>query len=475
MTDANPNRPGKSLPFTHWSDDPPNSERLMSRSTHTPESLADAGVRLLLGTLIDNAGVVRVKSIPIGKLPSAVRSGTGLSPAFAVMCVDDHVVNTAVYGGPAGDLRLRPDMAAAVIIDANVGLAWAPLEQFDQELEPVEICQRGTLKNHQSAAAAAGFEYLMAFEIEFTLFNAGGSEPAHSGPGYGLRPFLALEKFSLDLLDALGSASIEVETLHPEYGPGQMEISLAPRSPVAAVDQYVLARLIIARTAQANNLGVSFAPVTIPDAIGNGCHIHFSAKANGINLFGGGDEVFELTTTGAQMIAGVLAHLQDTAGLFTPSVISYERLVPGHWSGAYACWGLENRETAVRFVRGSVTSRPGAANVEIKAIDASSNPYLVAAALIGLSQLGVTEHLPLPEPVGEAPDDLSPAIRAERGIVRLPTELAVALDRFEQSSALRKILGTNLVDCLVAVRRYEVQTHGQHPINDRIAFLRDKY
>ena len=36
-----------------------------------------------------------------------------------------------------------------------------------------------------------------------------------------------------------------------------------------------------------------------------------------------------------------------------PGVTSYLRHVPSHWAGTYACWGLENREAALRMVTGS--------------------------------------------------------------------------------------------------------------------------
>ena len=436
--------------------------------------LADAGTRLLVGTFIDNAGITRVKSVPIGRLLSAARSGIGLSPAFAVMCLDDHVTATGKFGGPVGDLRLLPDLAAGAVLDTERGIAWAPLDQYDQELSRFPLCQRDVLRRQERAAAELELTFLAAFEVEFTLLTAAG-DPVHTGPGYGLGPLLGLEDFALDLLAALETAGVDVETLHPEYGPGQVEVSLAPRSPIAAVDQYVLCRLVISRTARRHGLTVSFAPVTLVGEIGNGSHIHFSASRAGKNLLSGGNERYGLTPVGAQLVAGVVDHSCEAAGLLTPTIASYERLQPGHWSGAYACWGLENREAAVRLIRGSAGTRSESANVEVKSIDGGSNPYLALAAILGLALIGVREERSLCEPVDEDPDSIPPDVRRARGIHRLPTSLSDALDLLERSTALRAVLGNDLIDCLVAVRRHEVTAYASTSAAERIELVRSRY
>jgi glutamine synthetase len=435
-----------------------------------------AATRLLLGTIVDNAGITRAKSVPGHRIEAAAAEGIGLSPVFAVMCVDDHLTRAGRYGGPVGDMRLVADLSAAATVDSGAGLAWAPFDQYDQDLVQMETCQRGVLRRQAAAAAAAGLDYLLAFEVEFTVFaDAARSAPATAGPGYGLRPWLALEDFGGDLLDALAAAGVSVETLHPEYGPGQLEISMAPRAPVAAVDQYVLARLVIIRTAHRHGLAVSFAPLTIPGSIGNGCHIHFSARRDGRNVFAGGDGRYGMTADGAALIGGLVRALPEAAGLFTPSVISYARLVPGMWSGAYACWGLENREAAVRFITGTAGRRDQAANVEVKCIDGASNPYLAAAAIIGLSLAGLSEGLAAPAPAQTDPDELPAPARAAAGIARLPDSLPAALDLLAGSRLLRAVLGDAVVDCLVAVRRYEQERYGELPAEEQIAFLATRY
>jgi glutamine synthetase len=448
------------------------------------DELRRDGVRLLAGTIVDNAGVLRTKAVPGAQLQAAVTRGVGLSPVFAVMCVDGFITSAAGYGGPAGDMRLLPDLSAAAMLAPEAGLAWAPMNQHDQELAVMETCQRSALRRWQDQAEAAGHRYLMGLECEFTVFRpaadgpaADGPVPAHAGPAYGLGALLDLEDFVTDAVQELERVGVGVEQFHPEYGPGQMEVSLSPAVPVTAVDQYLLTRIMLRRTARRHGLQVSYAPVTVadPGAVGNGFHVHFSVHAEGRNVFSGGTGRYGMTETGEHLLAGILAGLQDATGLFAPSPLSYARLVPGHWAGAYACWGLENREAALRFVQGTVTSRGSSANCELKSADASANPYLVAAAIIALSQHGVTAHLPLPDPVTAAPDSLPAGVRERAGIRRLPADLGAALDNLQQSRLLRDALGDALIDTFAAVRRYELSTYAGRPLSEVVPLMRWAY
>jgi glutamine synthetase len=443
------------------------------------DELRRDGVRLLAGTIVDNAGVLRTKSVPGTQLQAAATGGVGLSPVFAVMCVDGYITRGGGYGGPVGDMRLLPDLNAAAMLAPDAGLAWAPMNQHDQELAVMETCQRSVLRRWQDQAEAAGHRYLMGLECEFTVFRptSDGPVPAHSGPAYGLGALLDLEDFATDAVQELERVGIGVEQFHPEYGPGQMEVSLSPAGPVTAIDHYLLTRIMLRRTARRHGLQISYAPVTVadPTAIGNGFHVHFSVHQEGRNVFSGGAGQYGMTKTGEHLIAGILAGLQDATGLFAPSPLSYARLVPGHWAGAYACWGLENREAALRFVQGTVTSRSSSANCELKSIDASANPYLVAAAIIALSQHGVTVRQVLPDPVTTAPGDLPADVRKRAGIRRLPADLGAALDNLEHSRLLRDALGDPLIDTFVAVRRYELNTYAARPLDEIVPLMRWMY
>ena len=436
--------------------------------------LEERGVRLVALTFVDNAGVTRVKVVPIEKLAATARRGVGGSYLFAGFAVDDHIALSPGYDTPSGDMRFIPDLSAAVPLAAPPGWAWAPVNQFDQEGNAMPTCQRSVLARAVDAAAARDISAQMTYEVEFTLL-AGDGELAHRGPAYGTRALFPAQDFAVALVDALAAEGVEVEQFHPEYAPGQYEISVAPRTPIEAADQYVLLRLTIVRTAATYGYRASFAPIVVEGAVGNGCHLHFSIWYGDRNLMTGGDGREELTEEAEAFVAGVLTRLRESIAIYAPSVVSYSRLQPSHWSGAYTCWGHENREASLRLVKGGFGTCASSANVELKTIDGTSNPYLAAAVLLSAGLEGLAHREKLAPPVQVDPATLAEAERAEGGIVRLPADLLEAIRAFEGSPFVRRALGDDLYGAFLAVRRHEWETYGVAPESDVVAQHRWRY
>jgi glutamine synthetase len=261
-------------------------------------------------------------------------------------------------------------------------------------------------------------------------------------------------------MESLEAQGVEVEQVHPEYSPGQAEVSVAARDPLTAADQLVLTRITARQVARAHGLRASFAPVVLPGAVGNGCHLHLSAWRDGRNLMTGGELPGGLTAEGAAIAGGILEALPELLAVLVPSVPGYGRLQPHRWAGAYACWGIENREAALRLIPGSRPSRARAANLEVKAVDGAANPYLAAAVLIAAGLDGLARGAALPEPVADDPGSLSDAERAARGIVRLPLALDAATDLLEASPAAVATMGSALHAAFVGVRRMEWGSFG---------------
>jgi glutamine synthetase len=432
------------------------------------------GVRLVACTMVDNAGVTRVKGVPVSRIDHVSRVGVGLSNVFAVFAVDDHITSSPGFEGPSGDMRLIPDMGAAVVLAGGLGWAWAPVDQYSQEREPMPVCQRSMLKQAAERALREGLSFKMSLEVEFTLFDA-AEQPLHSGPGYSPYAFLPAEDFAVDLVETLTAQGIAVEQIHPEYSTGQYEISVAAGSPLEAADRHVLVRLTIRRLAHRHGLKASFSPVAIPGAVGNGCHLHFSAWRDEDNLMSGGDGPEGLTEIGEHTVAGVLHHLPGMVGFLAPSVASWDRLQPGLWSGAYTCWGVENREAALRMIKGMKGTRERAANVELKAIDGSANPYIAVTLVISAALDGVRNAMRLPPPVSSDPDSLDDHERSVHGIERLPADLTEAIGRMEKAELPRAALGDALCEAFLAVRRFELESYGEVDLQARADLLRWKY
>ena len=408
---------------------------------------------ILIGTIVNPAGLTLAKVVSPSAAAAFADPGLGASPTWHGFAIDQAGIAFTDAISVVGDQRLRIDRHALRLIDD--GLAWAPASFFDQDGNPVPACARGTLARVEARLEEAGLRAVIGHEIEFLLVGPDGERlPGQLWAQYGLAGVLEHEGFVRDVMAAMLAAGVAVEQFHPEYGVNQFEISLAPASPVAAADQLVLARLLIGRVARNHGLRVSLSPVPFAGDAGSGAHQHVSLHNGDVPIFSGGHGPHGLTAEGAAAIGGLVCGLEQTLLVFAGSIVSGLRMRPGNWAGAYACWGTENREAAVRFLPATHGNSHGA-NVEVKVIDPSANPYLATAAILGLALEGIEQHTVLPPEVTIDPDRLSDQQRAAAGVVQLSHNQSDAIAALEDSRLLRAILGDPAVDAVLAVRRYE--------------------
>lgn len=415
------------------------------------------GVNILALCWVDNTGVTRVKCVPVGSLARAAGWGVGMSPVFDVFLVNDLITTSQHIGGPTGDLRLIPDLDRITVLAGQPGWAMAPADRYTQDGQVHAACQRSFARRMATAAHARGFELRMSFEVEWAVGTDehGTFVPACTGPAYGMTRVIELSDYSRELISALESEGVVVEQFHPEYADGQLEVSVAPSDPVTAADTNVLVRQTIRAISARFGFQASFAPSVVAGGVGNGAHIHLSMWREGRNLFAGGLRRHGLTQDGESFAAGILAALPELAGIGMPSVASYLRLVPSHWAGAYQCWGLENREAALRLVTGSDGEQATRANIEVKCFDAAANPYLVVGALIAAGLAGMDAGSRLPQETFGDPALQPEEQLAERGAYRLPQGLEEAVTQMEKGTVLRSALGDALFEAILAVRRGE--------------------
>ena len=422
-------------------------------ATGIAAALTSSGVVGLAVTLVDNSGVARVKAIPVTRLAEAVAKGIGAPPVFDAFGFDGSI---ASVGSPVGDLRLVPDLSAVVPLGGQSGWAWAPADRVAVDGTPYLGCQRTFARRMADRAANSGLQVRMAFETEWVVDAGSGDElvPATTGPVYGMGRLVDLSGYVRDLLDAFAAEGVDVEQIHPEYAPSQMEVSVSALDPVGAADRAVLVRQTL-RAVSANFVyRVSLSPAVVADGVGSGAHVHLSVWDGDDNVLARRDG--GLRADGEAWLAGILDAMPALLAVGAPSVASYLRLRPQRWAAPWRCWGRENREAALRLIDGSASTAGAAANAEVKVFDASANPYLVVGALIAAGLDGVERGLQLPPEATTDPAGMDDAARARAGITRLPTSLSAALDAFDANPVLGVAMGPALAGTWSAVRRDEV-------------------
>lgn len=415
------------------------------------------GVATLIGTVVNPAGLIHAKTVPLRRMGAFADPGLGASPVWHAFTIDQTGIVYRDDISPVGDQRIRIDLGALRIL--GDGLAWAPGAFFKQDGSPDPYCSRGALSRVQDRLSEAGISTVVGHEMEFVLVDPdGGRLPSHLWAQYGLAGVLEFEGFVRDVTNAATASGVAIEQFHPEYGVNQFEISLSPLPPVAAADALVLMRIIVGRVARRCGMRVSLSPVPFAGGVGSGAHQHFSMKRGDTPLFS--DGAGGMTAEGESAVAGVIAGLPEAQGVLAGSVVSGQRMQPGNWAGAYVCWGTENREAAARYLIGG-PSNPHGANIEVKVVDPSANPYFASAAILGLALDGIERELSLPPETTVDPATLTDAQRKRAGIVLLHDKQADALAALDRSSLMRGILGDKAVDAVVAVRRYEHEHYGE--------------
>jgi glutamine synthetase len=180
---------------------------------------------------------------------------------------------------------------------------------------------------------------------------------------------------------------------------------------------------------------------------GQSGHLHVSLRrSSGESAFHDPTQPHDMSDTMRWFIGGQQALMPELLAMVACTVNSYSRLVPGFWAPTAASWGVENRTTALRVIRGG----PSSQRVEYRIAAADINPYIALAAAIGSGLWGIEQRIEPDAPIqGNAYDLEYPPHR------RLPATLYEAAERLAASAAARALFGDAFVEHHAATRQWE--------------------
>ena len=257
---------------------------------------------------------------------------------------------------------------------------------------------------------------------------------------------------AITMLEAMG---ISVEFSHHEGGPGQQEIDLRYADALSTADNIMTFRTVIREVALSQGIWATFMPKPFTSHPGSGMHTHVSLFEGDQNAFYEAGSEYQLSKTGRQFIAGVLAHAQEISVVTNQWVNSYKRMMFGGEAPSYVCWGHNNRCAMIRVpmykpLKGQST------RIELRTVDAACNPYLAFAVTLAAGMKGIEQGLDLPR---EAEDDVWSLTERERtslGIEPLPKSLNEAIEIAERSELLAETLGEHVFDFFLRNKRARV-------------------
>lgn len=415
---------------------------------------------------VDGSGQHRCRVIPQKRFYDVVtKNGVGLTCASMAMSshMDGPADGTNLSG--VGEIRLIPDLSTKSVIP------WAKEQEMvlgDMHLKPGtpwEYCPRETLRR-VSKILKDEFNMVMnaGFENEFFLLRRVQVDGKEKWVPFDATPYCSTaatdDAFPVlsEIAACLQSLNIAVEQLHAEAGHGQFEFAFGYTNCENAADNIVFAREVIRAVARKHGLLATFVPKFSLDDIGSGSHVHISLSENGENVYMGrsGETKYGISKVGEEFMAGVLDHLPSILAFTAPVPNSYDRIQPNTWSGAYLCWGVENREAPLRAASPPGTPDGSVSNFEIKVFDGCANPYLGLASILASGIDGLRRHLTLPEPIDDNPDNVKDKVR------RLPQSLSESVEALEKDAVLRDLIGEKLLVAIEGIRKAEIKYYSEN-------------
>jgi glutamine synthetase len=405
----------------------------------------------------DLVGLARTRGVPRAEYARRREHGLGWAAAGQSLTPFEDIAPNP--WGPMTEVRQTPDPATEKRI--VFGTDWPALhfvlcDTLNQDGSPWECCTRSFMKAALAdLKAETGLDLHSAYENEFLLTGGDGPWVAPFSLG-GVRQ---VAPFIERLVAALMAADIGLETIEPEYGIGQYEVSCGPAPGIAGADRVVVTREVLREVARQCGLHASMTPKPAPEAVGNGCHLHLSlwdddGRAAAYDPDGPG----ELSEVAAHFVAGVANHLPALTALTAPSPASYLRLGPHHWSCGYAAVGVQNREAAIRICPSpklDPAERGAAFNIELRSTDATASPYLTIGAVVRAGLEGIRNRLPLPALLDRDPADLDDRERHAMGVHPLPGSLDQALDAFEADPTVLGWFTPTMIEAYTSLKRFE--------------------
>jgi glutamine synthetase len=418
------------------------------------ERLEAIGARHLWVSYHDYSGLSRAKAVGLDRLDDALTDGVGWAMANWDLAVDDQQVPHPGFAADSGDFRLVPDAATIRSLPHRPGtaLAYGWLTQPDGT--PWEGDPRARLAAAEAALRALGLAVHVGIEAEFYLARPtaeGSFEPDDHERMFSQAAIDARWPLLQAVLDGLATMGIPVHQIAKEYGPSQYELSLLPASPLAAVDRFLAARDLVKAYAREHGLVATFMPKPWAGLPGCGLHVHLGVTdASGADVLADTADPAALSSMGASMVAGLLAHAGGQIALGAPTVNSAKRLVPGSWAPAHAIWGIGNRAALVR-----VPSAGPGRHLEYRAGDMGANLYLHVTGLLAALADGLARELPAPPAVQHDVGHLTDVEAATMGAPRFDARLDRALDALEGDRVLAAALGPVIMEHYLVVKRFE--------------------
>jgi len=424
------------------------------------------GIKAVRFSFADQHGVLRGKTLAASEAEAAMERGVTVTSTLLLKDTSHKTVFPAFTPGGgvgmpemqgAADILMIPDASTFKVLPWAPDTGWFLCDLQFPDGRPVPYDTRAVLKQ---ALKKTSYEFIAGLEVEFHVFRIRDPrlQPADAGqPGNPpdvellTTGYQLLTEHKYDQIDPVVSLlrkdleqlQLPLRSFEIEFGPSQLEFTLAPQPGIEAADAMVLLRSAVKQIARRHGYHATFmCRPKLPNVMSSGWHLHQSLKKDGVNAFTSDRE--DLSEIGKAWLAGLLVHARAASAFATPTINGYKRYRPYSLAPDRVIWGKENRGAMLRVVGG-----PGDPNtrIENRIGEPAANPYLYFASQIYCGLDGIERRLPLPRSADtpyEAKADF------------LPRTLEEALQHLRADKTLRDGFGANFVDYFCRIKEAEI-------------------
>jgi glutamine synthetase len=357
----------------------------------------------------------------------------------------------------ANSFQLMPGVADGDELTARIFCDITNLDRTPFQGDPRQV-----LKRNLSAAAAAGFQFMAAPEVEFFYLSAddlGGTPvPLDNASYFDLTTFDENSNIRRKTIQRLEATGIPVEYSFHEDAPSQHEIDLRYADGLTMADSVMALRMIVREVAMASGVHATFMPKPMEGVQGSGMHTHLSLWSGDANAFWDPEDQYGLSVVAKGFIAGLLHHAREVTAVTNQLVNSYKRLIAGFEAPVHVSWARNNRSALVRVPVTKQGKEDQDTRLEYRSLDPAANPYLAYSVILAAGLKGIREGYELP---AEASTNLFDEGSASGGEL-LPQNLSIALDEMERSELVQEALGEHIFEWFLRNKRAEWDAYRSH-------------
>ena len=434
----------------------------------------------------DQHGILRGKTYLAAEFESALYSGVGISSTMLLKDTS-HKTIVPVFGSDAplgltalagaADVVLVADPATFKVLPWAPHSGWILCAPYFKSGAAVEFDARHLLLRQLARLNERGLKFVSGLEVEFHLFKRAPellTEDDLSLPGQPGTPprvvmlnrgFQYLTEQRYDELDPLmeilranlTGLGLPLRSMEIEFGPSQVEMTLAPLEGHLTADAMMLFRSCVKQVCARHGYHATFmCRPAIKNLFSSGWHLHQSLvdAQSGANVLTSDDARKPLSPNGFHWLAGLLAHAPGATALSTPTINGYKRFRPLSLAPDRITWAQDNRGVMLRVI--GEFGEPGApgdpaTRIENRAGEPAANPYLYLASQIASGLDGLERALE-PGASADAP------YAGEWPL--LPRTLNAALSALRGDAVLCASLGRAFVDYFALIKESEIARAG---------------